>query len=277
MAREVELRDPIDPEEIGISTGTTNWECSIDDGLEVEQIPLTAQEGQWAIVLLLSSGADLLLGSSTIAIVAFKYAYRDGGVSLVSIGFQALSHWFSSALLAQRLYTELRSRSTHVDQGLLRQRRRDVLYREQGLSVAMGLTMLISSCVILYKAFLKLKQWETWYLESDRRRMDQETERISEWLVWVGFAIYLVQALLRCCGWALVRLALVSHVAVVTIVSLLYLLVLGVAAAEEKEWSWKAEPIAAIVLVGMTLVEGIRIVYNYLDDMDSRVRRNDRA
>merc|ERR1712107_374251 len=137
--------------------------------------------------------------------------------------------------------------------------------------------LLISSCVILFKAFLKLRRWGKWQTESERRRMDEETERISAWLTWTGFAIYVIQAVFRCVGASKVRIAMLSHASVVSIVSLVYLLVLGVAAVEEKEWSWKAEPIAAIALVAMTLIEGIRIVFTYLDDMDTRLRNDNRA
>merc|ERR1712192_61304 len=106
---------------------------------------------------------------------------------------------------------------------------------------------------------------------------DVEAEQVSEWLAWTGFAIYSVQAAVRCIGASKVRCTTLSHASVISVISLLYLLVLGVAAIEEKEWSWKAEPIAAMVLVAVTLMEGIRIVYNYLDDMDTRMHYDNRA
>lgn len=282
----MELRSTVEPEQIGISgvqgglrhrNPNTHNEDEHEEGNFLEQEPLTQEEGKWALAVAVSCGFDVVLGSSTIMIVAFKYAYRDGGVSLISMGFQALSHWVSSALVLLRILSELRSTSKDADRGGLLQSRRTQLHREQGLSVAMGLMLLVSSCVILFKAFRKIRFWHKWYDDLDRDRMDRETEMILDWLAWTGFGIYVLQAAIRCIGSSKARIQMLSHSAVVSIISLLYLLVLGIASAQEKEWSWKAEPIAAIVLVVVTLVEGIRIVFMYLDDMDTRLRHSSRA
>merc|ERR1712183_339606 len=115
----------------------------------------------------------------------------------------------------------------------------------------MGLMLMISSCAIIYKAFLKLKRWETWYTYKDQDRMNKEAEHVSQWLAWTGFAMYSVQAVVRCMGARKVQCTTLSHASVVSVICLVYLLVLGVAAVEEHEWSWKAEPIAAIVLVAL--------------------------
>jgi len=276
----------ISPEQIGISGDglrfrSANTPCDEDAGEDIsrfrQQLPLSQNERKWAIFLSLTCAFDILLGSSSMMIIAFKYAYRDGGVSLISMGFQMLSHWISSGLLLLRLVTEIRSKEGNVDQGLLLKRRRTQLYREQGLSVSMGLFLLVSSCAILFKAFRKLRFWGKWYEDLDRHRMDKETEMISEWLAWTGFGLYVLHAGIRCIGASKVRIQLLSHTSVVSVISLVYLFVIGLAAVNEKEWSWKAEPIAAIVLVFVTLVEGIRIVFYYLDDMDARLRQCDRA
>jgi len=44
-----------------------------------------------------------------------------------------------------------------------------------------------------------------------------------------------------------------------------------------KEWSWKAEPIAAILLSFVTLAEGIRIIYFHFDDVDMRLQTDNKA
>jgi hypothetical protein len=285
MRENIELENSVSPQQIGLSEerglrhrgGNANYGENEDRESFHEQVPLNRDEGKWAWALAVSCGIDMLLCSSTMMIVAFKYAYRDGGVSLLSMGFQFVSHWLSSLLLLLRLVIEIKSQASHVDQGLLLNRRRRTLYREQALSVGLGLGMMVSSCVILFKAFRKLRFWNKWYQDMDRHRMDKEAEVVSEWLAWTGFGFYVLHAALRCVATSKIRIQLLSHTGAVSIISLLYLFVLGMAAVNEKEWSWKAEPIAALVLVVVSLVEGIRIVFYYLDDMDTRLKQDDRG
>lgn len=236
----------------------------------VEQQALDDSQRQWGILTCVASGLDII-ASTTILVVAFKYAYKDNGVSLYCMGFQALSHEMSSILLLTRLVSEMLFYRTPqgADACLLRRHRRGSLLREQGWSVFMGIVMLISSASLLFKAFRKLRFWDKWYL--DHQNMDQEAQIATDWLAWWGFGIYSVQAVFRFFAGRKLRQTLVWHCFVASVVSLLYLLVLGIAALEEKEWSWKAEPIAAIVLAFVTLVEGIRIIYYHFDDMDTRL------
>lgn len=242
----------------------------------VQQEALDDSQRKWGILTCVASGLDIV-ASTTILVVAFKYAYKDNGVSLYCMGFQALSHELSSILLLTRLVSEmLFYRSDNGgDACLLRRQRRKSLIREQGFSVFMGIVMLISSASLLFKAFRKLRFWDKWYL--DHVNMDQEAQIATDWLAWWGFGIYSLQALFRFFAGRKLRQTLVWHCFVASVVSLLYLLVLGIAALEEKEWSWKAEPIAAIVLAFVTLVEGIRIIYYHFDDMDERLDHDPRA
>jgi len=135
--------------------------------------------------------------------------------------------------------------------------------------------MLISSVSLLFKAFRKLRFWDKWY--KDHENMDQEAASVTDWLAWWGFGIYSIQAIFRFFAGRQLRQSLVWHCFIASVVSLVYLGVLGVAALEEKEWSWKAEPIAAIALAFVTLAEGIRVVYYYFDDMDTRLQYDTRA
>lgn len=241
----------------------------------MEQVPMAETERWWATCVVVASGLDLL-ASGAILLTAFKYAYLDLGVSLYSLGFQASSHWISSLLILLRLVGELKS-----DHALLIDTRRTQLQREQFLSISMAFVMLISSVALLFKAFRKMKFWEQWYQDIiERQKMDQEVLEITEWLAWIGFGIYFAQALVR--GIAAYKTGkqgggLLSHGCVASVVSLLFLFVLGFAASYEREWSWKAEPIAAIALVFVTLFEGVRIIYNYIDDMDGRLRYDPHA
>lgn len=242
----------------------------------VEQQALNQSEKTWSLLTSIVCFADLI-ASSTIMIVAFKYAYRDNGVSLYCMGMQAISHELSSILLLVRLVSELvfyRSSEAN-DTVLLREKRRDALLREQVASVCMGIVMLISCVALLFKAFRKIRFWDKWYL--DHKDMDEEAAIATDWLAWWGFGIYSLQALFRFFAARRLRQSLMWHAFWASVISLLYLLVLGIAAFEEKEWSWKAEPIAAIALSFVTLGEGIRVIYNYFDDMDTRLQHDARA
>merc|ERR1719162_507465 len=96
---------------------------------------LSPQEIYWAAALLAFSSFDLL-ASAIFAGFAFRYAYRDDGVSLYCLGIQALSHLFSSMALVMRFMGELLPAREDLsgsvsDDCLLRETRRRDLHREQ--------------------------------------------------------------------------------------------------------------------------------------------------
>merc|ERR1712217_11652 len=186
------------------------------------------------------------------------------------MGFQAVSHFTSSMALVLRFMGEFLPQR-EVDFGdqvseacLLRERRRRDLQREQGMSIFMGLSMLIASAALLFKAFRKIRFWDKWYL--DHADLDREIENITGMIAWWGFGLYGLEAVLRFVVARRLRRSIVWHAFVLSLVALLFLLVLGVAASYEREWSWKAEPIAAMVLVVIQLCEGIRMIYLHLGD-----------
>jgi hypothetical protein len=275
-AREPQVFGSASADSEGLRRRAVNNSEKYDEYEGVKQVAMSDGERSWSLATAVVCGMDLV-ASTTIMAVAFKYAYRDNGVSLYCMGFQALSHELSSLLLLVRLAQELlfyKSREGS-EASLLRENRRRSLHREQALSIMMGIVMLISSVSLLFKAFRKLRFWDKWY--KDHQNMDREAAEATDWLAWWGFFIYTAQALFRFFAGRRLRQSLVWHCFIASVVSLLYLLVLGIAALEEKEWSWKAEPIAAIALAFVTLVEGIRIVYYYFDDMDTRLQYDERA
>eukprot|EP00929_Paragymnodinium_shiwhaense_P006775 TRINITY_DN110734_c0_g1_i1.p1 TRINITY_DN110734_c0_g1~~TRINITY_DN110734_c0_g1_i1.p1 ORF type:complete len:304 (-),score=63.71 TRINITY_DN110734_c0_g1_i1:85-996(-) len=297
--REVELRGP-GPQAYGQSddgsstadeglrqrngAAAHSFEYEDEYGLELsfkEQEPLDKDEQRWALYTVVASGLDLL-GSGVIISTTFKYAFFDGGVSLYSLGCQAVSHWLSSLLLVLRFGVELRTikeaEGGVVDtSSLLLTRRRSQLHREQCISITMAIIMLFSSVALLFKAFRKLRFWNSWYEESQRLAYDHEIQEVTAWLAWTGFSIYVLQAIFRVVAARKLKNCLCTHGCVASFVSLVYLLVLGIAASYQKEWTWKAEPIAAICLVVVMLIEGIRITFYYIDDMDSRLADSGRA
>mmetsp|Transcript_1257 Transcript_1257/g.2619 ORF Transcript_1257/g.2619 Transcript_1257/m.2619 type:complete len:289 (-) Transcript_1257:140-1006(-) len=286
-AREFEMQG-VPPQKLGQSGGddtglrrrrddqdSTSSEATCETtGLRrvLQQAP-ALEERKLNLVLTIVSIIDVI-SSLVVMSVAFTYAYRAAGVSLYCMGIQAISHLLSSVLLTMRFIGEL-SLSSDCEESFLRESRRKFLYREQACSVTMGIALLVSAASMLFKAFRKMKFWEKWYL--DHQHMDEEAQWCTEFLAWYGFAFYLIQALIRFYMGRKLKRSLIWHAFWASVVSVLYLLVMGIAASYEKEWSWKAEPIAACVLACVNLVEGIRVVISYLDDMDTRMRFDSRA
>merc|ERR1712007_10919 len=135
--------------------------------------------------------------------------------------------------------------------------------------------MLVSCAALLFKAARKLKFWNVWY--KDHQNMDADAAWADEFLAWYGFSMYLLQACGRLVAAIKLKRMILWHGFWASVVSLLFLFVLGIAASYQKEWSWKAEPIAAMVLSIVTLIEAIRIVIMHLDDMNTRMRDDPRA
>lgn len=160
------------------------------------------------------------------------------------------------------------------DAVLLRETRRIDLKREQCIAVAMGLALLLSCAGLLFKAFRKFKMWDKW--SADHVNQDKEIETVTDIIAWTGFACIGFQAALRFWVGRKIRIRLVWHAFGVSVVTLLFFLVLAVAASFEREWSWKAEPIAACVLVAFMLIEGVRIVILNLGDVELQLRTHTR-
>jgi len=243
-----------------------------------EQEGLTPYQRKWSLWLAVMSLFDIAI-SGTMIVVAVAHAYRDNGVSLYCLAIQAFAHLLSSVLLALRFISEYRmpedAPGIGVEEGLLRKTRREVLIREQTMSVLMGIWMLISCVALLFKAFRKIRFWDVWYL--DHLDMDQDVVDATIFLSWYGVVVYSGQAFVRFVAGRKLHRDVIWQAFVASIVSLVFLFVLAIAATEEKEWSWKAEPIAAILLSFCTLAEGIRIIYNHFDDVDTRLDNDPRA
>lgn len=199
-----------------------------------DQEEIMGDDVKWSFAMGILAGLDLFF-SAAFCGVAFKYAFFDNGASLYCTGCQMLSHWFSSLLLILRAAAELCPRRQNEREVSLLQKRRVQLQTEQGISIVMGLTMLIGAASLAFKAFLKMRFWNAWYL--DHHAMDEEIATTSRWLAWTGFCIYFLQAVLRAKAARVIRIALYSHACVASAVSCVFLLSLGVAASFEGEVS----------------------------------------
>jgi len=280
---QLELQD-VQPQVVGSSAcGSVYPSRNHDQGASendeegVGQEMLTWEEKKWSLFLSAACFGDLFV-SGILIIISLTYAYRDNGVSLYCLGIQSFSHLISSLLLLLRFlheYIVMRASSSDLEQGLLKETRRKHLVREQGFNITMGIVMLISSIALLFKAFRKFRFWTVWYL--DHVGMDEEVEWATEFLSWYGFIFYGVQAIFRVVVAKRLARSVIWHAFVASIVSLLFFFVLAVAATYEKEWSWKAEPIAAIALSFVTLVEGVRFTVLNIEDVDERLQRDSRA
>lgn len=247
--------------------------CELTGLPRVLQEAPTINERRLSFALVLVSIFDII-SSSIVMGFSFTFAYRAAGVSLYCLGVQAISHLLSSVLLVVRFCGEL-GVPNDAEEGFLREKRRQLLGKEQALSISMGLVLLVSSASIVFKAFRKLKFWDVWY--KDHHHMDEEAKWAEEVLAWYGFAFFLLQAVARYFFGRKLRRSLIWHTFWCSVVSLCFLFVMGFEASHEKEWSWKAEPICAILLAVGNLVEGVRITICYLDDMDTRMRFDPKA
>merc|ERR1712224_426326 len=109
-----------------------------DDDEESRQEGLTNYERRWALWLAVMSCFDVVISTSMIVIAAL-HAVRDNGVSLYCLCIQSFSHALSSLLLAIRFFSEWRlpqdAPGIGIERGLLKQKRREYLVREQTVSV----------------------------------------------------------------------------------------------------------------------------------------------
>jgi len=262
---------------------------------DVKQELLTEEERVWGGYVAAASAFDIF-SSAVVSAVAFFFAYRTHGVSLVCLGLQSVSHLLSSLLLALRFVAERRisvfgayaaaaaggppggsedSDEAEETAGLLKRHRRQFLGREQGLHMGMGIVMLISSVGLAYQAFTKVERWNSWY--KDHTGMDQEVQFVTECLAWYGSAVYLMQAVFRYCAAEKLRRTVLWSAFTASLVALVFLVILGFSASYQKEWSWKAEPFAALVLAMATLIEGLRLLVFMTEDADLRMRFDSRA
>jgi len=239
------------------------------------QQALTQKQRRWSILLVAFSGWDLI-ASACIVGTSLAFAYKDDGVSLYCLCIQALSHLLCSFVIILRFIGELlppRDDNSQVSDGeiLQEQRHRD-LRREQLFAIVMGIGMLVSCAALLFKAFRKIKFWDQWYL--DHSVQDQDIELVTRVMAWVGFVCYLFQASVRFYVGRITHKQIVWHSFAVSVVSLVFFMVLGVAASYEHEWSWKADPIAAVVLVFVMVGESTRILVQNPTDVSVQMRFN---
>jgi hypothetical protein len=236
-----------------------------------KQERMSEKQRRYGLLLCVSSSFDVLISGFMIC-VAFAHAYLDAGVSLYCLGIQALSHMLCSMLLAFRFWDEYwqpEDAPAGPEDGLLKQRRRTYLVREKFMSFVMGFFMLISSVALLLKAIRKYYYWDVWH--KDNLNLDQDAEFATKFLAWYGVAVYSGHAALRYAVHSLLQREVVRHGLRISLISLAYLAVLGASAALEDEWSWKAEPLAAIVLAIITTEEGARLIYTHRGDVDIRL------
>jgi len=239
---------------------------------DLKELLFTRGNRRWGVVLLITSITDIFI-SGVVCGVAFDYAYLDNGVSLYCLGLQVLSHWITSVLLLLRLAGEWcapKVWGNHLEDQLLVQQQRTVLLREQALSIVMALAMLLSAAALVFKAARKIKFWDVWH--EDHEDIDEELAWATKWLAMYGVIVYSIQSVTRGIAACFVRRLMLTNALVVSIVTVIFCFVMGIAWFEEAEWSWKAEPLAALFLAMLTIVEAIRIVYLHFDNMEDRIQ-----
>lgn len=245
------------------------------------QEALSSREQVAAGILILTSMLDVVV-SGAIAVVAVKSAYQNDSSSLACLATQAVSHIASSISLISRFIGDIlpaRERTFESDEVpdalLLAVRRRRDLVREKAISIAMGIFLVVFACGLVVKAWRKIEHWDSWYL--DHEFQDRDIFQITNILAWWGFAAYALQSISRFAAAHEIRRSCVWHAFSISFVSVLFLLVLGVGTSYQREWSWKAEPIAAAALVFICLCEAAFIIYSQLGSVDKMLQQDTRA
>eukprot|EP00428_Durinskia_dybowskii_P034228 CAMPEP_0170259248 /NCGR_PEP_ID=MMETSP0116_2-20130129/29495_1 /TAXON_ID=400756 /ORGANISM="Durinskia baltica, Strain CSIRO CS-38" /LENGTH=345 /DNA_ID=CAMNT_0010510293 /DNA_START=8 /DNA_END=1045 /DNA_ORIENTATION=+ len=245
--------------------------------------PRSISNQRLAFAVIAASGMDLL-ASSCLAGSALSTAVQHCAVSLWCVGLQALSHLFSSFVLAAQLAneqaaaaraTDCEGKDAEPDDCTVLEERRLHKRREQLLAVTMGLAMLLSCAGLLYKALSKLQRWEQWYTNHEIH--DQRAQAFTEAVACAGFGVYILHFMLRSfAAWRL-RSNIAWHGVIVSAISALFFLVLIVASTFQREWSWKVEPIVAIILLCIMSCESIRMLLSHITDVETVLARKTAA
>lgn len=244
---------------------------------KAKQERMSEKQRRYGLLLGLASALDVLI-SGSMCCIAFAHGYLDNGVSLYCIGLQALSHMMSSILLAHRFLDEWRlpeDAPAGPQEGLLKMKRRGYLRREKCMSFFMGIAMMVSSVGLVVKAARKWMYWDVWF--NDHVSVDKDAKFATIFLAWYGLVVYSMHALLRGTVAPVLKRQVVTDSCCHSIVSLCYLLILGLGASFEEEWSWKAEPIVAIGLSVATIAEGTRQIYTHFGDVDLKLEADSMA
>jgi len=215
-----------------------------------------------------------LLASASVVFVAVKFGYRDNGLSLYCLACQALSHLLSSLLLLFRLFGDLQperqkeadpTKSEVSEECLLQERRRRDVSRERGGSIAMGILMWVCSTVLLATSVRKYILWDEWH--RGHKLADAEVAAVTIVLAWSGFVIYTLQAAVRFAGARKLGSRTIWNGVIISLVSLIFLMVLAIAASFEHDSLWQAEPAAASALAIFLFFEGARVLYWHKDEV----------
>mmetsp|Transcript_158 Transcript_158/g.427 ORF Transcript_158/g.427 Transcript_158/m.427 type:complete len:293 (-) Transcript_158:38-916(-) len=241
-----------------------------DDGLEAalsieEKDPIweafraISPGAGWATITLLSCVLDLINGAALIG-VAIHFGFKDVASSLGAAAMQILTHCASSLLLLVRLLGDLVPPPEEPQEPLanaattdclLRARRKRDVSREEAVGRVMDVMVVFSCITIIGLAARKAILWEEWY-EGQHEEMDAETARVTGLAAWFCLAAYMLQALLRFAVARHRHARFVWHCWMISCVSAMAFATLALASTFERHW-WKAEPIAAVVLVFVML------------------------
>lgn len=237
---------------------------------------MSKSERNWSLILVSWCVPDLLL-SLVVAFIAFVHAARDNGVSLYCLGVQAMAHWLSSVLLTRRFYTEYKIAAEklgadNVGMSLLSDERLASVKREKRVSVLYAAVMILSSLALATKAIRKFYYWSTWYV--DHADLDKDVLFATRFLAGYGFLMYAFQASWRGFLWSRLRHGILWQGFMCSLVSLLFMLALGMAGGYEKEFTWKVEPVVAVTLSLLTIGHAAYIIWRHWGDVEQRLQAN---
>eukprot|EP00397_Hematodinium_sp_SG-2012_P031114 GEMP01032998.1.p1 GENE.GEMP01032998.1~~GEMP01032998.1.p1 ORF type:complete len:281 (+),score=46.33 GEMP01032998.1:64-906(+) len=219
---------------------------------------------------LIVSGALDIFVSLSIAVIGLGCAYRDDGVTLLCIGLQGITHVLSSVLIIRRFWKESRFGKRDSSMSTLITRHSD-MHREQKYGIMIGIILLLSCVGLLVKAARKFRFWDEW--AADHSDADTAISTMTEILAWTAGAWYLLQTVFRVYAQYRLDINLLNHAWPVSAVGFVFCLCMALAASYEKEGTWKADAICAVVLALITGCEGFRTIFHYFDDVDELLQQ----
>jgi hypothetical protein len=205
------------------------------------------------LLLLHGSSAVSIVFCTALIIFAGTHGEEDEAYSLLALGLYAFCEAFTSGILMWRFSQA---------QGCVKfgkERAVKAKLCERNVNVLVGIVLLIASAVFFMRAFMKL---QFWVHDAAHAVLDEDAAHVAKVLAWPTIILYSLIAPIRCYLSRVLDSGFIQDGAVTAIVALLFAGVVGSVDIAEHwySYSWRAEPIAALVLAMVLFCAGMRVI-----------------
>merc|ERR1719205_376592 len=101
--------------------------------------------------------------------------------------------------------------------------------------------------------------------------MDKDVRFATKFLAFYGVFLYMGLAAIRYFIWTRMERDLIWQCFFCSLISVLFLILLGMAGGYEEEFTWKAEPLAAIVMSIVVALHAVYVMALHRESADRRV------